>query len=799
MGTTRPGARAVLALVLCELLLLLSPSAAAADGGGLPRRSLHQPFFPIGWSPPPPASADVAAPPPPAAAAAATSGPARSAPSVTNIVAIALTAGLVALAVVSYSCVLLWRRVAEGAEDDRAAAKPAGALAARIPSDAGSSARHQTSPPPSSTASDAIYLDPLTAVMEVRHHRSSPDLRPLQLQKQPSPDLRPLPPLKRMGAQPTPPPAATPPMTGTEYSSSDEDQATFYTARKTNMSSFSRSTSQRSTMEYAVPPPVAPPPLPPAPAPAPMPPPPAPAPVPMPPTPAPAPAAPPPQANRLRPPRPPPLPRQRLLRPMPAESPPPAALANLALTSPPEASVQNREAESSDVQPGGSTRPPSLKPLHWDKLRAISGRTTVWDQVKNSDSFRVDEAAMENLFPQNSATAAAGNSGQAAARGGQHSRLLDPKRLQNVAIMLKALNVTADEVIGALLHGNLEDKPELYETLAKMAPTKEEELKLKDYSGNLSKIDPAERFLKDILNVPFAFKRVDAMLYRANFDAEVNYLKKSFGTMEAACSDLRSSNLFLKLLDAVLKTGNRMNDGTNRGEARAFKLDTLLKLADIKSTDGKTTLLHFVVQEIIRSEGFDSDQPETNNPGTGSASKERFKKDGLKVLAGLSSELSNVRKAATLEMDTLSGNLLRLATDLEKVRLVLQLRETCARQESSGAGFFESMDGFLGRAQAEIGSMKVAERGALQRVKETTQYFHGDGNMEEPSQPLRVFMVVTEFLLILDRVCRDVGRTPERVMMGSGKSFRVSAGTSVPPRRYDSRTLSSSDEDSSSS
>ncbi|XP_045088741.1 formin-like protein 13 [Aegilops tauschii subsp. strangulata] len=787
MGTTRLGARAVLALVLCELLLLLSPSAVA-DDGGLPRRSLHQPFFPIGWSPPPPASADAAAPPPPAASAAATSSPARSAPSVTNIVAIALTAGLVALAVVSYSCVLLWRRVAEGAEDDRAAAKPAGALAARIPSDAGSSARHQASPPPSSTASDAIYLDPLTAVMEVRHHRSSPDLRPLQLQKQPSPDLRPLPPLKRLGTQPTPPPAATPPMTGTEYTSSDEDQATFYTARKTNMSSFSRSTSQRSTiLEHAVPPPVAPPPAP------------APVPVPVPPPPAPAPAALPPQANRLRPPRPPPLPRQRLLRPMPAESPPPAALANLALTSPPEASVLNREAESSDVQPGGSTRPPSLKPLHWDKLRAISGRTTVWDQVKNSDSFRVDEAAMENLFPQNSTAAAAGNSGQAAARGGQHSRLLDPKRLQNVAIMLKALNVTADEVIGALVHGNLEDKPELYETLAKMAPTKEEELKLKDYSGDLSKIDPAERFLKDVLNVPFAFKRVDAMLYRANFDAEVNYLRKSFGTMEAACSDLRSSNLFLKLLDAVLKTGNRMNDGTNRGEARAFKLDTLLKLADIKSTDGKTTLLHFVVQEIIRSEGFDSDQPETNNPGTGSASKERFKKDGLKVLAGLSSELSNVRKAATLEMDTLSGNLLRLATDLEKVRLVLQLRETCARQESSGAGFFESMDGFLGRAQAEIGSMKMAERSALQRVKETTQYFHGDGNMEEPSQPLRVFMVVTEFLLILDRVCRDVGRTPERVMMGSGKSFRVSAGTSVPPRRYETRPLSSSDEDSSSS
>ncbi|KAM0871126.1 hypothetical protein ACQ4PT_039591 [Festuca glaucescens] len=760
------GARAVAAAVFALVLrdLLWSAAAKYADGGSVPRRSLHQPFFPIQWSPPPPVSGDAVVPPPPAAAAAAsTASSGRSAPSVTNIIAIALTGGLVALAVLSYSCVLLWRRVAEGGDDDERATATAKPVPA---SDVGSSSRHHRSPPPSSTASDAIYLDPLTSAMEVRQHRASPDLRPLQLTTQASPDLRPLPPLKRTGAQPPPPP-----ITGTEYSSSDEDQATFYTARKTAMSSFSRSTSQRSTLETAAPPP-----------------------------PVPAPAAPPPRANHPRPPHPPappPLPRQRLLRPMPSESPPPAALANLALTSPPDASVRDRGAENSDV-PGGSTQPPSLKPLHWDKLRAISGRTTVWDQVKNSDSFRVDEAAMESLFPKNGAAAAAGNSDQVASSRGpwkQQSRLLDPKRLQNVAIMLKALNVTADEVIGALVHGNLEDKPEFYETLAKMAPTKEEELKLKRYSGDLSKIDPAERFLKSILDVPFAFKRVDAMLYRANFDTEVNYLKKSFGTLEAACSDLRSSNLFLKLLDTVLKTGNRMNDGTNRGKASAIKLDSLLKLADVKSADGKTTLLHFVVQEIIRSEGFDSDQTATD---PGSASKEQFKKDGLKVYAGLSIQLSNVKKAATLEMDTLSGSVLRLATDLEKVKLVLQLKETCADQGSS-AKFFETMDMFLRRAQIEIESMKIAERSALQRVKETTQYFHGDATIEEP-HPLRVFMVVSEFLLILDRVCRDVGRTPERVMMGSGKSFRVTAGTSVLPRRCEPRReLSSSDEDSSSS
>lgn len=66
-----------------------------------------------------------------------------------------------------------------------------------------------------------------------------------------------------------------------------------------------------------------------------------------------------------------------------------------------------------------------------------------------------------------------------------------------------------------------------------MAPTKEEERKLKDYKDDSPfKLGHAEKFLKAVLDVPYAFKRVDAMLYVANFDLEVDYLKNSFGTLE---------------------------------------------------------------------------------------------------------------------------------------------------------------------------------------------------------------------------------------------------------------------------
>lgn len=74
---------------------------------------------------------------------------------------------------------------------------------------------------------------------------------------------------------------------------------------------------------------------------------------------------------------------------------------------------------------------------------------------------------------------------------------------------------------------------ELLESLLKMAPTKEEERKLKAYNDDSPvKLGHAEKFLKAMLDIPFAFKRVDAMLYVANFESEVEYLKKSFETLE---------------------------------------------------------------------------------------------------------------------------------------------------------------------------------------------------------------------------------------------------------------------------
>ncbi|KAG6630951.1 formin-like protein 1 [Carya illinoinensis] len=461
--------------------------------------------------------------------------------------------------------------------------------------------------------------------------------------------------------------------------------------------------------------------------------------------------------------------------------------------SPIELPLNSTSTEKSDETPK-----PKLKPLHWDKVRASSDREMVWDHLRSS-SFKLNEEMIETLFVVNTPNSKLKETTPRPVlpSPNQENRVLDPKKAQNIAISLRALNVTTEEVCDALLEGNADALgTELLESLLKMAPTKEEERKLKECKDDSPiKLGPAEKFLKALLDIPLAFKRVDAMLYIANFESEVEYLKKSFETLEAACEELRSSRMFLKLLDAVLKTGNRMNVGTNRGDAHAFKLDTLLKLVDVKGADGKTTLLHFVVQEIIRTEG--ARLSGTNQtPKSTSSEDAKCRKLGLQIVSGLSSELSNVKKAAAMDSDVLSSEVSKLSSGIGNIGEVVRLIETIGLNESSQK-FSESMNEFTKMAEEEIIRIQAQESVVLTLVKEITEYFHGNSAKEE-AHPFRIFMVVRDFLTILDRVCKEVGTINERTTVSSAHKFPVPVNPMLPQVIPTRQHNTSSDDESAS-
>lgn len=242
--------------------------------------------------------------------------------------------------------------------------------------------------------------------------------------------------------------------------------------------------------------------------------------------------------------------------------------------------------------------------------------------------------------------------------------------------------------------------------------------------------------------------------------------------------------MFLKLLEAVLKTGNRMNDGTFRGGAQAFKLDTLLKLADVKGTDGKTTLLHFVVQEIIRSEGIraaraaresgsvsglnSDDLVSSNSP---QEMGDYYRRLGLQVVAGLDGELGNVKKAAALDADALAGAVTNLGHGLRKIKEFLKSEMRSVDQEN---GFHQMLKSFAEHADIDITWLLGEEKRIRILLKNTTDYFHGNTSKDEG---LRLFIIVRDFLGMLDKACKEVREASRK----TPKTPSNREATTVPP------------------
>ncbi|KAF6991823.1 hypothetical protein CFC21_008872, partial [Triticum aestivum] len=426
-----------------------------------------------------------------------------------------------------------------------------------------------------------------------------------------------------------------------------------------------------------------------------------------------------------------PQPRGRAPKRRPPPPPPPAQSWNPFVPVPPAQAAP----PSDDDGDSSSTIAAAMhksRPLHSDKL--------------NPGSLHMKDEMIQ-LYLNNSAAAAA-----SAAR---EVCLLGAPRCHGIGTVLGALGFSEEQVRDALLEGNAHGLGlEALRMLARLVLTNEEELKLRYYKDDPpAKLCAVDAFLKTILDVPFAFKRVDAMLYVSSFYLEVNQLRMSYATLEAACEELRSSRLFHKVLGAVLNFGNMMSINTGSPNSHALEPNTVLKIVDVKGADGKAALLQFVVQEIMKPEGHNNLNPACKTD----AYDVDCRKHGLQVVSKLAAELTSTKKAASVDMTGLSRSVSELGVGLGKVHDVLRLNGMAASAESARR-FHNAMSAFLRQAEEEIVRLQGQESVCLSSVREMAEYFHGGDEVGDGEARLfRVFAGVREFVAMLDRICREAG------------------------------------------
>lgn len=250
-----------------------------------------------------------------------------------------------------------------------------------------------------------------------------------------------------------------------------------------------------------------------------------------------------------------------------------------------------------------------MKALFWTKLKATETANTVWEQIREPD-LKWNE--LEAMF---------GEEASDKSKKGEKKdvfesvnklnkpkfvSLFDAKRTQNVAIACGKLRKAPDDIAAMII--DLDPKMlnrEVTETLLTLIPTPEERAAVTAYSGPISELDTPGKLFKALANIPRLEQRLLAHRTTLNWEDEAKACLRDIKIWSNAVDELRDKDCdaaLKNILSAILAAGNYMNGGTARGQAVGVKLETLVKLGNIKQVaKGKGTLLHFIIDQLAAS------------------------------------------------------------------------------------------------------------------------------------------------------------------------------------------------------
>ncbi|XP_065359241.1 formin-J [Calliphora vicina] len=407
-----------------------------------------------------------------------------------------------------------------------------------------------------------------------------------------------------------------------------------------------------------------------------------------------APPPPPPPMKMCNGPPPPPIPGA------PPAPPPGGKLLSVKNNSMPARSLTPEPRVNDVLLPQQDTPAPKakMKTLNWGKIppHKVLGKQNLWTIVANNHQDNsmedLDWNEMEGLFCLQStstqgspklgrADSGNGNSGgydtldRKSKKESTEINLLDGKRSLNVNIFLKQFKGynSNEDIVQLIQDGNHEIiGSEKLRGLLKILPEVDEIDLLKTFNGDRQRLGRAEKFLLLLMEVPTYKLRIESMLLKEEFAANITYLDPCINAMIEAGDDLINNKTLQEVLYIVVVAGNFLNSGGYAGNAAGVKLSSLTKLTDIRANKPGMNLIHFVAI-----------QAEKRNP----------------ALLNFTNELSNLENASKTNVEQISIDIKNLDTQLQKIKKQIELPNT-------DEDIKEQMMEFIQSAESEIAVLK---------------------------------------------------------------------------------------------
>ncbi|KAL5746782.1 hypothetical protein ACOSQ2_024079 [Xanthoceras sorbifolium] len=326
----------------------------------------------------------------------------------------------------------------------------------------------------------------------------------------------------------------------------------------------------------------------------------------------------------------------------------------------------------------------SLKPLHWSKVtRALQG--SLWEELQRHGEPQIapefDVSELETLFSATvpkSADSGGKGGGRRKSAGSKPEKitLVDLRRANNTEIMLTKVKMPLPDMMAAVLAMDESGLDvDQVENLIKFCPTKEEMELLKGYTGDKENLGKCEQFFLELMKVPRVESKLRVFSFKIQFGCQISEFKKNLKAVNSACEEVRNSLKLKDILKKILYLGNTLNQGTARGSAVGFKLDSLLKLTDTRASNSKMTLMHYLCKVLA-----------AKSP----------------ALLDFHLDLVSLESASKIQLKSLAEEMQAIIKGLEKVK-----QEFTASENDGPVSevFCKTLKEFISVAEAEVASV----------------------------------------------------------------------------------------------
>lgn len=377
-------------------------------------------------------------------------------------------------------------------------------------------------------------------------------------------------------------------------------------------------------------------------------------------------------------------------------------------------------------KPVGKTRQ-----LQWEKLTQIKG--TIWEDINESNwEDKIDYANLEDTFKNEAKMKAFSQEKRVSISSGPV--LMDPKKSRNMQIILGRLKLSPQELRTSLLKmdENIWTESIVHEIIKYLPNSSELEDISRFYEDPANAEEsgkiPAERIALELSKIKGLVDRLSSIELKGMVGDWYIEAIERLDSLLGGLDELKQKDSLKSFLGLVLATGNFLNFGTYKANASGFKIDSLLKIRDMKTTEGNSNLLAYLLDFLQRK------KPE---------------------LLNLSIDIKSSSAASKVSLDGMVEILAEKKKTVSRLEvLVGKYKENNFEDLNGGFDrYLSSIEPFIAESKGHILRVEEKLNLANQEFTEILKFFGDDGNFKSPQD---LFAVFSDFSADFERINQEL-------------------------------------------